>query len=90
MANTGSALNHATMALTEVTDNNQSQSVWFPSGITACLVLKDPATLFKEFYWWALSYPGNNCQVVGAWIGTPTTLATCADGYYTDQTGISC
>ena len=54
------------MALTEVTDNNQSTSVWFPSGITACLVLKDPGTAFKEFYWalrdYMASYRYNTCQ----------------------------
>ncbi len=90
----GTALNHASMALTGVTDNNQSTSVWFPSGITACLILKDSGTAFKEFYWAArdymASYGYNTCQAVGAWKGGPPAGVSCGESRYTDQTGISC
>ncbi|PSR24314.1 MAG: hypothetical protein C7B47_15060 [Sulfobacillus thermosulfidooxidans] len=86
----GTALNHASTALNEVTNHGQSTKIWFPAGITPCTVLTDPGTAFAEFYWWAFSDSANNCGTIRDWIGGPCSAVCCAIQQYYAQTGISC
>lgn len=77
------------------------QNMFFPAGtgvstnpytvaISPCTVVADPGVAFATFYFWALTYSGNNCQTVGAWIGGPTAAVDCAECSYTAHTGNSC
>ncbi|MCY0865371.1 MAG: hypothetical protein OWQ57_10505 [Sulfobacillus sp.] len=78
------------------------QDIFFPAGtgittnpetvaISPCTVVADPGIAFAEFYFWALTQTAlNNCQTVGAWIGSPSADVSCAECSYTAYTGESC
>lgn len=83
-------LDHSSAALTSLQSNGQSESAWFPEGITPCTVVADPGTAFAEFYWWALAQPYDNCGTIPYWVVSPCQDACAAITAYTNQTGNSC
>lgn len=89
--NSNLEFDHAAAALNWVTQKGQSQSVWFPGpGITACTLVSDPGTAFKEYYWYALSDPNNSCDTIADWIGCPCSAVSCARTQYEAVTGVKC
>lgn len=94
-------LYHSESAYNEAASFNV-QNIFFPAGantttdpytvaISPCTVVEDPGIAFAEFYFWGLTQTSlNNCQTVGAWIGSPAADVSCAECTYTADTGQSC